>query len=94
MPDSDERYKDDSIPNDEPLSDEEKADVRRPFFEAFGIEPKFAADEDAPPVDERCLAAFVRDELPREEWDEVWRQVTTHRSWFDAWRRLMRNETS
>jgi hypothetical protein len=94
MPNSDERDKDDSISKDEPLSDEEKADVRRPFFEAFGIEPKFAADEDAPRVDERRLAAFVRDELSRAEWDEVWRQVTTYRSWFEAWRRLMRHEAS
>jgi hypothetical protein len=92
MPDSDELHDDDLFSGDAPLSDEERAEVHRPFFEAMGIEPAFAPEEHAPVIDERRLTAFVRDEVPRGEWHAVWHLVSTYRSWSDAWRRLMHKE--
>jgi hypothetical protein len=92
MPDSDEPNEHGSFSTDEPLAHQHGADANRPFSETLGIEATFASEEFALTVDEQRLTAFVRDEVSQEEWHAVWHLVTTYRSWYDAWRRLMQNE--
>jgi hypothetical protein len=92
MPDSDNQRCDELFSEDEPFSEEARVDVNRPFLEELGLELKFAPEEFAPPIDEPRLIAFVRGKASREEWHAVWGLISAYRSWFDAWRKLMRLE--
>jgi len=84
---------DDELPfDDDPASESKRSDLDRPLLELLGIKPNFAPDELAPPVDEHRLADFIGNQMPRSEWMEMWELVTSFRSWYDAWRSLLRSE--
>jgi len=79
---------------EKPLSDEEKAFFDRPLNEILGVDIQYAADDLAPPVDERRLLAFLRGHLPPLERREVTDMIASFRSWHDALKDLLRRESS
>ena len=62
----------------------------RPLHEILGIELNFVTEELAPPVDERRLRAFIREELATEDRDEIITLIASFRSWYSAWGELLR----
>ena len=59
----------------------------------LGIPLVFGPDELAPPVDYRHVRSLVRNELRGEELDETCQLVATFRSWYEAWRHAIDEET-
>jgi hypothetical protein len=80
---------DELLPGEDDLSDDEIAELDRPLLDVLGIEQNFAPDDLAPPVNERRLTAFVRDELAADQRTEVWELINSFQSWFQAWRALV-----
>ncbi|MGE5194817.1 MAG: hypothetical protein ACM3U2_20185 [Deltaproteobacteria bacterium] len=76
--------------DDDPISPEEMAELDRPLHEILGIEPNFAPDDLAPPVDEERLLAFVREQLPAEEREEIICLIASFRPWVRGWAEAMR----
>jgi hypothetical protein len=80
---------DDDVPEFESPSTDETVtdfeDLRRSLLDELGIESDFGPDELAPPVDEARLLAFVRDELPAGERDEVIALIAGFRPWLRGW---------
>jgi len=65
-------------------------DLDRPLHEVLGTEPHFAPDDLSPPVDEGRLVAFVREQLPLAEREEVLNLIASFRPWLRAWADLLR----
>ena len=61
---------------------------------SLGIPLVFGPDELAPPVDHACVRALVRNELRGESLDETCQRVATFRSWYEAWRHAIDEETA
>jgi hypothetical protein len=79
---------------DEPVSDGvEEGDLDRPLLDILGVVPEFAPDHLSPPVDERRLLAFIRNEVSPDDRSEIFELVTSFRPWFSSWRLLMRRES-
>jgi hypothetical protein len=78
--------------DDEPMSDEEMTELDRPLHEVLGINPNFAPDHLAPPVDRDRLLAFTRNQLPPEQRDEVLALIASFRPWLQGWADAMRRK--
>lgn len=59
----------------------------------LGIPLVFGPDELAPPVDHGRVRALVRNELRGDALDETCQRVATFRSWYEAWRHAIDEET-
>jgi hypothetical protein len=81
---------DDIDPIDHDPLDEELKDLDRPLHEILGIEPNFAPDDLSPPVDEVRLVAFVREQLPPDEREEILGLIASFRPWLRAWADALR----
>jgi hypothetical protein len=79
-------------PDDEPLTDADLADLDRPLHEVLGIELNFAPEHLAPPIDERKLLAFIRQELHGDEREEVIGLVSSFQSWYEALGNVLRKD--
>jgi hypothetical protein len=96
LPNSDQPDRDDeTVPADaEPMSEEEMIGLDRPLYEVLGINPNFAPDHLAPPVDRVRLLAFVRNQLSPEQRDEVLALIASFRPWLQGWADAMRCKTA
>src|SRR5262249_49136342 len=92
MPPSTDKSEDDVPSDDDQGPDAKQSELDQPLLELLGISPRFAPDELAPPVDKERLADFVRNQMPRTEWLEVWELVTSFRTWYETWRSVLRDE--
>jgi hypothetical protein len=69
-------------------------DLRRTLLDELGVESDFGPDELAPPVNEARLLAFVREELPLGERDEVIALIAGFRPWLRGWAVALRRHLS
>lgn len=58
----------------------------------LGIGPRYAPDEQSPPVDEVRLRAFVRQTCPADERDLICRWIARFRPWHQAWAQILRED--
>src|SRR5262249_28239124 len=65
-------------------------DLRRSLLDELGVESDFGPDELSPAVNEARLLAFVRDELPPGERDEVIALIAGFRPWLRGWAMALR----
>ena len=86
------RHGDDADACDEPpLTEEELLQLDQPLHGLLGIEPEYASEDLAPPIDRNRLLAFVRNKLSPAERDEIADMIASYRSWHDALRDLLRD---
>lgn len=85
---------DDPSDFERPLSADERAQLERPLPELLGVEPDYAPEELAPPVDVALLRRFDRRELPAAESQMVAQLIASYRSWHAAWGELLRSYSS
>jgi hypothetical protein len=78
--------------NEPPLSDEEIAHLDQPLHKLLEIEPEYASEDLAPPIDWIRLLGFIRNKLPAAERDEIADMIASYRSWHDALRDALRRD--
>lgn len=88
MPDSDPR---------DPSSSDEEFDPRaefdeRPLHEQLGTKVEYLPDEDSPPIDERRLLAYVRNQMPADEREEIIYYLAHYRPWVRAFAEVVRRD--
>jgi hypothetical protein len=73
-----------------PLTEEELDQLDTPLHELLAIDPEFASEDLAPPIDRNRILAFVRNKLSPDERDEIADMIASYRSWHEALRDLLR----